>query len=191
MSKLTRLTLITHALTDAVAAARFPADEPINELGRRALTKVGRPHLVDRADLVLTGSEARTRATAAALGAAATPESALADLNYGAWAGRSMDALPPADLTAWLTDPGHRPPGGESLTDLLARVSAWLPTLTATPRRIAAVTHPAVVRAVILLALDAPPKSFWRMDIAPLSATTLHGRSTSWTLRATAHPLSS
>ena len=45
-----------------------------------------------------------------------------------------------------------------------------------------AVTHPAVIRAVILIALDAPPKSFWRIDIAPASRTVLHFRGR-WTLR--------
>ena len=45
-------------------------------------------------------------------------------------------------------------------------------------------THPAVIRAAILVALDAPPKSFWRIDIAPVSHTVLHlPRAGSWTLR--------
>ena len=47
-----------------------------------------------------------------------------------------------------------------------------------------AVTHPAVIRAAILVALDAPPKSFWRIDIAPVSRTVLHFRGQAWTLRS-------
>jgi broad specificity phosphatase PhoE len=46
-----------------------------------------------------------------------------------------------------------------------------------------AVTHPVVVRAAILLALDFPPKSFWRIDIAPVSRTALHFRKGCWMLR--------
>ena len=49
-----------------------------------------------------------------------------------------------------------------------------------------AVTHPAVIRAAILIALDAPPKSFWRIDIAPVSRTVMHFRGHAWTLRSTA-----
>jgi len=45
-----------------------------------------------------------------------------------------------------------------------------------------AVTHPAVIRAAILLALDIPPKSFWRIDIAPVSQTVMHFRKGCWTL---------
>jgi len=50
--------------------------------------------------------------------------------------------------------------------------------------RVVAVTHPAVVRAAILVALDAPAKSFWRVDIAPVSRTVLHFRGHAWTLRS-------
>ena len=50
--------------------------------------------------------------------------------------------------------------------------------------RIVAVTHPAVIRAAILVALDAPPKSFWRIDIAPMSRTVMHLRGQAWTLRS-------
>jgi broad specificity phosphatase PhoE len=46
-----------------------------------------------------------------------------------------------------------------------------------------AVTPPAVIRAAILGALDMPPKSFWRIDIAPVSRTALHFRKGNWTLR--------
>jgi broad specificity phosphatase PhoE len=50
--------------------------------------------------------------------------------------------------------------------------------------RLVAVTHPAVIRAAILIALDAPPKSFWRIDIAPVSRTVMHFRGHAWTLRS-------
>ncbi|RDI63646.1 histidine phosphatase family protein [Nocardia pseudobrasiliensis] len=189
MSEVARLTLVTHALTEAVAAARFPADEPLSAPGERSVMKVGPSVYAERADLVLTAPELRTRRTAEILGRDAEIEAALMDWRCGEWAGRTVDELAPEDLMAWLTDPEHRPPSGESIRDLLDRVREWLRTLTATPRRVTAVTHPAVVRAAVLLALDAPARSFWRVDIPPLSATTLHGRASTWTLRATAHPL--
>ena len=50
--------------------------------------------------------------------------------------------------------------------------------------RLVAVTHPAVIRAAILVALDAPPKSFWRIDIAPMSRTVMNFRGQAWTLRS-------
>ena len=57
-------------------------------------------------------------------------------------------------------------------------------SLTTRRARLVAVTHPAVIRAAIVIALDAPPKSFWRIDIAPVSRTVMHFRGHAWTLRS-------
>jgi broad specificity phosphatase PhoE len=89
-----------------------------------------------------------------------------------------------ADLAIWLTDPARAPHGGESVVELISRVRAWMDSLTANRIRLVAVTHPAVIRAAILVALDAPPKSFWRIDIAPASRTVMHFRGHAWTLRS-------
>jgi broad specificity phosphatase PhoE len=83
----------------------------------------------------------------------------------------------------WLTDPARAPHGGESIVDLIERVAGWLASLTQDASPTVAVTHPAVIRAAILGALDMPPKSFWRIDIAPVSRTFLHFRKGNWTLR--------
>ncbi|MFE3192305.1 histidine phosphatase family protein [Nocardia sp. NPDC059240] len=188
MSAVTRLTLITHAITDAVQAARFPADEPLNPLGERSVAAAGGLPALDPT-LILCAPELRTSQTAKALGLSATPEPALRDLNCGTWSGKSMDDITPDHLMSWLTDPTHNSHNGESLTALLTRVRTWLDTLAGSGDRILAITHPAVVRAAILTTLTAPPESFWRIDIPPLTATTLHHRAPTWTLRTTAHAL--
>ncbi|MVU81114.1 histidine phosphatase family protein [Nocardia sp. ET3-3] len=189
MSAVTRLTLITHAITDAVQAARFPADEPLNPLGERSVATVGGLPGPEP-DRVLCAPEIRTAQTAKALGLNGAPEPALRDLDYGDWSGKAMDDLSPEHLMGWLTDPSHRSHRGESLIDLIARVRAWLESLTGSGDRITAITHPGAVRAAVLITLNAPPESFWRIDIPPLTATTLHHRAPAWTLRTTAHDLS-
>ncbi|MCU1641778.1 MAG: phosphoglycerate mutase family protein [Nocardia sp.] len=187
MSAVTRLTLISHAMTEAMAAARFAADEPLSELGLRTVQKAD--HSTLRADLIQVGPEARTAQTAAQLALTGSTEPALRDLDCGSWTGSGMADLQPEQLMGWLTDPNHVSHDGESITDLIERVRAWMDTLVQDPQRILAVTHPAVVRATILIALSAPATSFWRIDIPPLSATTLHQRGGAWTLRETALPL--
>ncbi|MFJ4652069.1 histidine phosphatase family protein [Nocardia sp. NPDC088792] len=187
MSAVTRLTLVTHAFTDAVQAARFPADEPLNPLGLRSVETSG--GLSGEAAGVCYAPEARTAQTADALGLSGTAEEALRDLDCGSWAGRSMDAIAPDQLMAWLTDPGFRGHGGEAITDLIERVSLWLNGVAGQGDRVIAITHPAIVRAAILCTLQAPAESFWRIDIPPLTATTLHHRQPAWTLRSTAHAL--
>ncbi|WP_102419441.1 histidine phosphatase family protein [Mycobacterium sp. 4858] len=181
MTQVVRLTLVAHAMTDAVAAARFPADEPLNDMGRRqaeataAQFRCGVRHF--------TAPERRARQTADLLGLDATVDPRLADLNCGPWQGRRLRDVPRGDLMVWLTDPARAPHGGESITELIQRVDRWLKSLTENVVATVAVTHPAVIRAAILLALDAPAKSFWRIDIAPVSRTDLHYRGGCWTLR--------
>jgi broad specificity phosphatase PhoE len=71
---------------------------------------------------------------------------------------------------------------------VLARVAAWLRTVDGDGHTVA-VTHAAVVRAAVLTTLDAAPSGFWRLDVAPLTATVLRGGPLRWTVRAAALPL--
>ncbi len=177
-----RLTLVSHAMTDAMAAGRFPADEPLNDTGRRQVEAAAGLDICNETRQ-LAGPEQRARQTAQLLGLQATTDPRLADLDCGRWRGKILGAVDPADLEVWLTEPAQAPHGGESIVDLIERVAGWLESLTDNTLRAVAVTHPAVIRAAILLALDIPPKSFWRIDIAPVSRTVMHFRKNCWTLR--------
>jgi broad specificity phosphatase PhoE len=180
VSEVVRLTFVSHAMTDAMTAGRFPADEPLNAIGHR---QVGAANDLGPVDTAVCGPEKRTRQTAELLGLAAKVDQRLADLDCGRWRGEVLGGVNPDDLAVWLTHADRAPHGGESIVDVVARVREWMESLTATHSRLVAVTHPAVIRAAILVALDAPPKSFWRIDIAPVSRTVLHFRGHAWTLR--------
>jgi broad specificity phosphatase PhoE len=182
MSEVARLTLVSHAMTDAMSAGRFPTDEPVNALGRR---QVGPAIDLGTTEFTaLCGPEQRCVQTAELLGLRATIDTRLADLDCGRWRGDVLGGVDPADLAVWLTDPAEAPHGGESVHDLISRVGEWLEAMTTTRSRTVAVTHPAVVRAAVLIVLDAPPKSFWRIDVAPASRTQMHFRGHAWTLRS-------
>ena len=121
-------------------------------------------------------------------------------------------ATGPASVRHWLTDPTFEPPGGEPLTAFLARVSRWLDAVasppSAAPRAaegapgdaapaearglggaapsssaIVVICTPAVVRAALTSALQAPPATFWRLDAAPLSTAELTGFPAHWSAR--------
>ncbi|MEM6106403.1 histidine phosphatase family protein [Mycobacterium sp. 050272] len=181
MTQVVRLVMVSHAMTDAMAAVRFPDDEPLNDAGRRQAEAAA--GLDIRGARQVAGPERRARQTAQLLGLDAQTEPRLADLDCGHWRGQTLEAVPAGDLEAWLTDPAAAPHGGESIVDLTERVAGWLASLTEGPSPTVAVTHPGVIRAAVLTALDITPKSFWRIDIAPLSRTTMHHRSGRWTLR--------
>ena len=180
MSEVVRLTLLAHGLTEAMSARRFPIDEPLSDLGLRQVDAIGDLGAVDR---VLVGPETRTRQTAERLGCQPHTDQRLADLDCGRWQGGTLSSVDPGELSQWMTDPTSAPHGGQSITALLERTANWLHAISDQPGRIVAVTHPAVIRAAIVTALDAPPEAIWRIDILPASRTTLHYRSRSWTLR--------
>jgi len=52
----------------------------------------------------------------------------------------------------------------------------------ATPGKIVAVTHASVIRAAIVHAIEAGPRSFWHIDVAPLSLARLSANNGRWTL---------
>lgn len=187
-----RLTLISHAATISQRHATFPStshEEPLEDKEVTKLSALNWQPPVARQ--VLTAPELRTRQTAEALHLVATPANELRDCNYGSWQGRSLSDLQsdePEAVIAWLTDPTFNSNGGEAITDLILRVAKWLEALQNTGHTIA-VTHPAIIRAAILHTLNAPPQSFWRIDVAPLTLTDLRHNGRAWTLRTASIPL--
>jgi broad specificity phosphatase PhoE len=178
-----RLILICHASTAAVRSSSFPADEPLDEHGGvSAAALAGR---LPSADRWLTSPELRTRQTAEGLGLDAAVEPALRDCDYASWSGRSFKevyAREPEAVAAWLRDPAATPHGGESVLSLIQRVADWLLGEQAHHRPSIVVTHSAIIRTAIVHAIGAPPQSFWRIDVAPLSITRLSSDNNRWNL---------
>jgi broad specificity phosphatase PhoE len=83
-----------------------------------------------------------------------------------------------------MRDPEAAPHGGESIVGLIRRVAAWLEAQNGMRGTTVAVTHASVIRAAIVHAIEANPRSFWRIDVAPLSVTALSGNGGRWTLSA-------
>lgn len=181
MTGVVRLTLLSHGMTDAMAGGRFPADEPLNAIGRRQVEALD--DVAAAAQRRLSGPEQRTLQTAKLVGLQPETEPLLADLDCGRWRGEALAGLPPDELEAWLSQPSAAPHGGESIADLISRAARWLESLTANPLRTVAVTHPAVIRAAIVAALDIAPDSFWRIDVEPAGRVVMHFRGGRWTLR--------
>ena len=177
------LTIICHASTGAVRKAAFPLDEPLDAHGRAKASALA--PTIRRVDAAWTSPALRAMETAAALKLNATADPALRDIDYGTWSGRTLDEVASADpaaVASWLSDSAAAPHGGESIVDLLRRSAAWLDAVSKQDGRVVAVTHAAIARAAIILALDAPALAFWRIDAAPLVRVRLRGNAGRWNL---------
>jgi broad specificity phosphatase PhoE len=134
----------------------------------------------------------RTRRTAGAIFAAGYPATALAEepdlieQSLGEWQG-----LPHADLPEKLTQPQHafwplagteRPPGGESMADVIARAGPALERLAdAHPNQdVVIVSHGGTIRAAVAHALQIGPDSALHLAIQNLSLTRIERQPEGW-----------
>jgi alpha-ribazole phosphatase len=118
--------------------------------------------------VLITSHLRRTQQTAAAIAAAGRPlpepivSHALAEQHFGDWQGQpraEIYARYGADHQMWLAPADRAPPGGESFTELMARVAD---AIDAFSRRFAgadilAVAHGGTIRAALGHALGLPP----------------------------------
>ncbi|WP_433213705.1 histidine phosphatase family protein [Microtetraspora malaysiensis] len=178
-----RLTLVCQGATAAISRVSFAHDEPLTDRSARAIG--GAPG--ERPTAAWCSPAVAAWQTAAGLGLDPLIEPALRDCDYGLWRGRTLadvQAAEPEAFQEWFTDPAARPHGGESITDLVTRVGDWLSNLNGSAHgRSFAVTHAAVIRALLVNVLAAPPASFWRIDVPPLSRIRLTAHRGRWQFR--------
>ncbi len=185
MSKMTRLTLLCRGATTANRKSIFGLDEALAPAeAAKAQALFAR---LPRFDVIVCGPEDSARSTAAAHSGDVATEAALAELDYGAWTGRTLAGIAetePEALRLWLGDPQANPHGGESIAALQDRAACWLQGRAATGGHTVAVTHAPVIRALVVAVLEAPPASFWKIDVAPLTVTELRHDGRRWALHA-------
>ncbi|MDB5369559.1 MAG: phosphoglycerate mutase [Roseomonas sp.] len=134
----------------------------------------------------------RTRATAAAIFAAGYPEAEIAvephfaEQHLGEWQGITHE-----ELVARLNEPPHpfwphgaaeRPPGGESLSDVIGRVG---PTLEDMAERLAGqdvvvIAHGGSIRAAVAHAMALDPQQAFQFSVRNLSLTRLEKHGPAW-----------
>ena len=180
-----RITLICHATTRALRAATFGGDDALDESGRNQAQRLAGS--LGQVDHCWSSPALRARETAAALGLATVVDERLRDCDFGRWTGLRFQQVllrEPRKLVSWIRKPESAPHGGETIPNVLQRVSAWMVERGRDPGHTVAVTHSAVIRAAIVHVIQAQPASFWRIDILPLSRTELRTNGRRWVLRS-------
>ena len=173
----TRVFLIRHGEVEASWRGRIygALDVPLSEEGRREGLRTALALSGARIENVVSSGLERTEHIAKCLRAQRSlpriddPE--FREIERGEWAGRSRQELEvrwPGAWAAWFANPAdERPPGGESLNDLLRRVlprlEHWIHENPG--RSIAFVTHGWVLRVLVCHVLGAPLGTAPRLDV--------------------------
>ncbi len=152
-----------------------PDDEVLDAPALAALDALG-PGRFGWADRVLASPLPRAVETAGRLALAAVAEPALREARAGRWTGLRLDQVDPALASRWLSDPETAPPDGESEAALGVRVADWLAGVPQQGGHALVVTHPAVVRVVLAVALGLPASAGRRLDVVPLTVAQLSWR---------------
>jgi ribonuclease H / adenosylcobalamin/alpha-ribazole phosphatase len=184
------LVLLRHGETVHTRAKRFSGsggdDPPLSPDGhlqaRAAADRLLEVLGPDGATVVVTSPLQRARQTAGVvadmLQVPLEVDEGLAECHFGAWEGLTfaeVEAQWPEQLTAWLASTAVAPPGGESLDDVLVRVRAARDRLLdrAHAGTAVVVSHVTPIKTVVLLALEAPARAAYRMELAPASLSTV------------------
>ncbi|MEV8390349.1 histidine phosphatase family protein [Streptomyces sp. NPDC057539] len=183
-----RVTLVAAARGSDLLDERFDDERPLDRAGWYEMQRVAHALVpLSAADLRYCSPTPRSRSTGDALGYAPLVQPALRDCDMGRWRGFTLAevmAREPAAVDAWVADPRSAPHGGETLLAFISRIGGWLDTRPVQGiAAIVAVAEPAVVRAALVYALKAPPRTYWYVDVQPLSTVTLTGIPGRWSLR--------
>jgi broad specificity phosphatase PhoE len=180
-----RITLLAHAPTSAQRQFRFPADEGIDAIDAAHVERVRAS--LGACSMIWCGPERRSEETAGALGLDATPSADLRAWSAGRWDGQAVASVAehdPEGFQSWRTDPDATPNGGESLRALLSRVAGWLDGQATVNGRALVIADPSVIRAALVHVLAADARTFWRLDVSPLSLSVVQYAHGEWRLRS-------
>ena len=180
---MTTLLLVRHAETDAVgkSVSGWVPGWHLNAQGRQQAAELA--SALERLPIraVYTSPLERAAETAEAvarkLGLGPEPCEELGELRFGEWEGLSIEELDRReDWRSFNTyRSGVRPPGGESMLEVQARMMRWLGCAVKrhADEMIAAVSHGDPLRAVVSYCLGAPLDLVHRFEIMPASVSVL------------------
>ena len=178
------LLLVRHGQSRANAAGLLigRADSPLTGLGHQQAVALGEV-LASRgvaAGRILTSPLQRAMKTAQVIAAAyasviepaALPQVKV-ELDYGELDETAPSELPPGLWDRWRSDAAWRPPGGETLGEVRARVSAACEELSAEAARsdVVVVSHVSPIKAAVTWALGGGPELSWRLSLGVASIT--------------------
>lgn len=167
------LLLARHGRTAANAEGRLLGrlDPALDEAGFAQAAALARVPAVAAARRVVCSPLLRARQTAEALGLPVTVDERWVEIDYGPLDGMRLSDVPRSVWASWSVDPSWRPEGGESLTDVGARVVSACEALVeeAAADDIVVVSHVSPLKAALGWALGAGDGVAFRIHLSPAS----------------------
>jgi alpha-ribazole phosphatase len=171
---MSRLVLIRHAEPDESMRGRSYGrlDVPLSPAGGAQAAAVAELLRDARLDAIFASPLRRAIDTAAPLaearGLTVVTHDGLRELDFGALEGLTFDDIArdrPELYESWMTDPTETQfPDGESFADLSERALAAAAEIRSEHERAAIVAHGGVIRAILVDALQMPPRAIFRLD---------------------------
>ena len=175
--------LVRHGAHDLLGRVLCGADHPVrlNAAGAAQARAIAATLGPAGLEAVFASPAPRTMETAEPLAAAAglrvTTEPRLSEIDFGLWRDctfAELDGDP--EWQRWNRDRAEaRPPSGESMGEVQARIGAWLADCGACPdgAAVAGVSHADVIKAAVARVLGVSIACHDRFEIAPASITTI------------------
>lgn len=197
-----QLVLVRHGRTAANAKGLLLGrlDVPLDAVGERQAVALAAALASSReaggppVAAVVSSPLLRARQTAAALGLPVVVDERFVELDYGEYDGRPLADVPAEVWASWRTDPGFRPPGGETLAQVSSRVveacEEW--SERAAEGVVVVVTHVSPLKAAVGWALGVGDEAAWRTRVDPASISRLvvgPAGPVLWSFNETAHLL--
>lgn len=160
------LIMLRHGRTAANAQGLLQGriDPDLDDLGRRQARAAAA--WLGGVDRVIASPLARAQQTAQALGLPVETDERFIELDYGEWEGRPVRDVPAETWQRWRADLDFRPPGGETLNELGARVRAGLEDLAADADcTTVIVSHVSPIKAGVAWALGVDDSTTWRTTL--------------------------
>lgn len=164
------LILLRHGQTAANAASLLQGriDLPLDDVGREQARRSGEFIRDMYGDVVVMSSPLmRARETAAAITDNVHIDERFIELDYGDWDGVSMSDVDQVKWRQWRDDPSFRPPNGETLLELDARVQPALEEIAdlAREKNLVIVSHVSPIKSAVAWAMGVGPDTSWRMHL--------------------------
>lgn len=158
------LIMLRHGRTQANAKGLLQGriDPDLDDLGQRQAAAAAA--WIGSVDRVIASPLARAQQTAAAFGVAVETDERFIELDYGDWEGVPVRDVPADTWASWRSDLDFRPPGGETLNELGARVRDGLTDLAAraADETVVVVSHVSPIKASVAWALGVDDAATWR-----------------------------